>query len=78
MNGNNGDNNINAPERVVDDNTAPSGDDPFSVEETETDEQEELTRQIEVETGAPPVIRKPSHLTLAGGSDDDPPDWPDF
>jgi hypothetical protein len=37
-----------------------------------------LARQIEVETGAPPAIRNPAHLTLVGGNDDDPPDWPDF
>jgi len=72
------DNNVNTPESLADNNAAPSGGDSFSVEESETDEQKELTRQIEVETGAPPAIRKPAHLILVGGSDDDPPDWPDF
>ena len=78
MNSNDGDNNGKAPESVAGDNTASSGSDFFSVEETETDDQEELTRQIEVETGATPAIRNPAHLTLVGGNDDDPPDWPDF
>ena len=78
MKSNNGDNNVNASERVVGDNAVLSGGDSFSVEETETDMQEELTRQIEVETSAPPAIRNPVHLTLVGSSDDDPPDWPDF
>jgi len=71
-------NNLDAPEGVPGDNSPPVDGDSFSVEETETDRQEELARQIEVETGAPPTIRNPAHLTLVGGSDDDPPDWPDF
>ncbi len=78
MKSNEGDNNVNTPESVADNNAVPSSGDSFSVEETETDGQEELMRQAEVETGAPPVIRNPAHLTLVGGSDDDPPDWPDF
>ena len=78
MKSNEGDNNVNAPESVADNNAAPPGGDSFSVEETETDRQEELTRQIGAETGAPPAIRNPANLTLVGGNDDDPPDWPDF
>lgn len=78
MKSNEGDNNVNTPESVADNNAAQPGGDSFSVEETETDGQEELTRQIEVETGAPPAIRNHAHLTLVGSSDDDPPDWPDF
>ena len=78
MKSNDGDNNVNTPESVADNNAVLSGGDSFSVEETEADGREELTRQIEVETGAPPAIRKPAHLILVGGSDDDPPDWPDF
>ena len=59
MKSNNGDNNVNASERVVGDNAVLSGGDSFSVEETETDMQEELTRQIEVETSAPPAPPEP-------------------
>jgi hypothetical protein len=72
------DKNFDEPESVVGNNSPPVGGDSFSVEETETDEQKELARQIEVETGAPPAIRNPAHLSLARSSDDDPPDWPDF
>ena len=72
------DNSLDAPESLGGDNSPPVDGDSFSVEETETDRQEELARQIEVETGAPPTIRNPAHLTLVGGSDDDPPDWPYF
>jgi hypothetical protein len=72
------DKNFDKPESVVGNNSPPAGGDSFSVEEAETDEHQELTRQIEVETGAPPAILNPAHLTLAGSSDDDPPDWPDF
>ena len=78
MKSNDGDNNVNTPESVADNNAVPSGGDSFSIEETETDEQEELAQQIEVEPGAPPATRNPAHLILVGGSDDDPPDWPDF
>jgi hypothetical protein len=78
MKSNEGDNNVNTPESVADNNAAPSDGDSFSVEETEADREEELTQQIEVETGEPPAIRNPAHLTLVGGSDDDPPDWPNF
>jgi len=65
-------------EGITNNSAAPPGGDSLSVEETETDEQKELARQIEVEPGAPPAISKPAHFTLVGGSDDDPPDWPDF
>jgi len=78
MKSNEVDNNVNTPESVADNNAAPPSGDSLSVEETETDGQEELARQIEVETGAPPAIRNPANLTLVGGNDDDPPDWPDF
>ena len=69
---------LDMTEGITNNSAAPPGGDSFSVDEKETDGQEELPRQIEVETGAPPAIRKPDHLTLVGGSDDDPPDWPDF
>jgi hypothetical protein len=69
---------LDTPERGADYNAAPPGSDSFSVEEAESDEQEELMRQIKVETGAPPAIRDPVHITLVVGSDDDPPGWPDF
>jgi hypothetical protein len=59
-------------------NAAPPGDDSFYVEETEADKQEESARQIKMETGAPPAICNPAYLTLVGGNDDDPPNWPDF
>ncbi len=78
MKSNDGDNNVNTPESVADNNAVLSGGDSFSVEETEADGREELTRQIETEASAPPVIRNPALLTLVGGSDDDPPYWPDF
>ncbi len=78
MKSNEGENNVNTPECVSENNAVPSGGDSLSVEETETNGQEELARQIEAETGAPPAIRKPAHLTLVGGNDDDPPDWPNF
>jgi len=78
MNDDEKDNSLDAPESVAGDNSPTVDGDSFSVEETETDEHEELTRQIEVETGAPPAIRNPVHLTLVGGGDGDPPDWPDF
>jgi len=78
MNSDDGDNNVNTQESVADNSAGPTGGDSFSVGETEADEQEELTRQIEVETGEPPAIRNPAHLTLVGGSDNGPPDWPDF
>jgi len=74
MKSNEGDNNANTPESMADNNAVPSGDDSLSVEETEADVREELTRQIEVETGEPPAIRNPAHLTLVGGNDDDPAD----
>ena len=69
---------LDTPESVADNNATPPGNYSFYVEETEADKQEESARQIEVETGAPPAIRKPAHLTLVGGNDDDPPYWPDF
>jgi hypothetical protein len=72
------DNSLDAPESVAGENSPPVDGDSFSVAETETDEQEELAGQIEVETGATPSICNPAHLTLAGSSDGDPPDWPDF
>jgi hypothetical protein len=78
MKSNDVDNNGKAPDRAASDSKAPSSGDSFSVEETETDEQEELAPQIEVKPGEPPAIRNPARLTLVGGSDDDPPDWPDF
>lgn len=78
MKSHDGDNNVNTPESVADNNAVLSGGDSLSVEETETGEQEESARQIEVEPGAPPAIRNAAHLTLVGSSDDDPPDWPDF
>jgi hypothetical protein len=72
------DDSLDTTEVTINNGAAPSGGDSFSVEETETDGQEELARQIGVETSEPPAIRNPAHLTLAGISDDDPPDWPDF
>jgi hypothetical protein len=78
MKTNEDDNSVNTPESEADNNAAPSGGDFFSIEGTETDKQEELTRQIEEEPGAPPATRNPAHLILVGGIDDDPPDWPDF
>jgi hypothetical protein len=78
MNDDEKDNSLDAPESVGSDSSPPVDNDSFSVAETETDEQEELARKIEVETGATPAIRNPAHLTLAEGGDDDPPDWPGF
>jgi hypothetical protein len=53
---NNEKDNFGTPESVADNNAAPPGGDSFSVEEAETDEREELARQIEVETGAPHAV----------------------
>jgi hypothetical protein len=64
---------IDTTESAAGANAAPPDDDSFNVEGTEANEQEESARQIEVETGAPPAIRNPAHLTLVGGNDDDPP-----
>lgn len=69
---------LNPPEAMVGDCAAQTGDDLLSVVETETDEREELSRQIEVEPAATPAIRKSTRLTLVRNIDDDPPDWPDF
>lgn len=78
MNDNEKNNSLNTTESAAGANAAPPGDDSFYYEETEADEQGELARQIEVETGAMPVTSNPAHLTLVGGNDDDPPNWPDF
>ena len=69
---------LDMTEGITNNNAAPTGGDSLSDEEIETDGQEELTRQIEVETGAPPETRNPAHLSLVDDSDDYPPDWPDF
>jgi len=69
---------LDTPESVADNNATPPGNYSFYVEETEADKQEESARQIEVETGAPPATHNPANITLVGGNDDDPPNWPDF
>lgn len=78
MNDDKKDQGLDTLESEADNNAASPGGDSFSVQESETDEQEKLMRQIDVETGAPPAIRHPVHLTLVAGSNDDPPGWPDF
>ncbi len=78
MNDEEKDDHLISPEEMVGDGAAPTGDDPFSVVETDIDEREELARQIAAEPNTPSVIRKPAHLTLVKDIDDDPPDWPDF
>jgi hypothetical protein len=78
MNDNEKDNSLDTTESAAGANAAPSGDDSFYVEGTEADKQEESAQQIEVETSATPATRNPANLTLVGGNDDDPPNWPDF
>jgi len=78
MNDEEKDDRLNMPEAIAGDCAAQTGDAPFSVIETETDEREELSRQIEEEPDASPAIRKSTRLTLVINIDDDPPNWPDF